>query len=197
MYAVGKGQSGESQSSTQAGGVPTKELADMNSLLNQPAPDFTLSDKNGTAHTLSGLRGKTVVLFFNEGLMCYPACWNQMAQLSSDSRLNTNNIESYSVVVDSAPNWAPAVQKMPELAQAKVLYDTEGSISREYGMLKAASSMHYGAYPGHSYIVIDPQGIVRYIFDDPRMAINNDKIAEKAQALSLSSAITASSTSAK
>ena len=185
MYSVGKGQNKEPQStnSTSSSGQ-VKELADMNALLNQLAPDFTLSDKNGIAHRLSDLRGKTVVLFFNEGLMCYPACWDQMARLSSDPRLNTNTIESYSIVVDVPSNWGPAVEKMPELAQAKVLYDTNNEISRAYGMLKANSSMHYGMFPGHSYVVIDPQGIVKYIFDDPRMAINNDKIAEKVQELS-------------
>jgi peroxiredoxin Q/BCP len=29
-----------------------------------PAPDFTLSDQNGTMLTLSALRGKRVVLYF-------------------------------------------------------------------------------------------------------------------------------------
>ena len=194
MYAVGKGQS----SSVSQSGAPVREIVDMNSLLNQPAPDFTLTDKNGTAVKLSDLRGKTVVLFFNEGLMCYPACWSQMSQLSSDSRLNTASVESYSIVIDAAPNWGPAVTKMPELAQAKVLYDTDSIVSKEYGMLKTTSSMHYGVYPGHSYVVIDPQGVVKYIFDDPRMAINNDKIAEQVQNLgSTVSSATSSSTSVK
>lgn len=179
MFAVGKGQGVSSSQSS----APAKELAHMKSLLNQPAPDFTLKDKNGAPVKLSDLRGKTVVLFFNEGLMCYPACWNQMAQLSSDSRLNTNLVKSYSIVVDAASNWGPAIAKMPELAQANVLYDDESDVSKMYGMLKAQSSMHYGVYPGHSYVVINPQGIVKYIFDDPRMAINNDKIVEEIQSL--------------
>jgi peroxiredoxin Q/BCP len=29
-----------------------------------PAPDFTLADQDGTEVSLSGLRGKTVVLYF-------------------------------------------------------------------------------------------------------------------------------------
>ena len=146
-------------------------------------PDIQLSDKDGKTFSPADLKGKKVVLFFNEGLMCYPACWNQMAQLSSDARLNTNSVESYSIVLDQASNWGPAINQMPSLAQAKVLYDVGGDVSREYGMLKAGSSMHYGIYPGHSYVVIDAQGIVKYIFDDPRMAINNDKIAEQVQEL--------------
>lgn len=174
MFTVGKNNS--DSSSVSQSNAPITELADMNSLLNKPAPDFTLADKTATTVKLSDLRGKTVVLFFNEGLMCYPACWDQMAELSSDSRLNTDTIKSYSVVVDAAKNWGPAIAQMPDLAKANVLYDTDRTVSKMYGMLKGTSSMHYGVYPGHTYIVIDPQGIVRYILDDPRMAINNDKL---------------------
>ena len=177
MFAGGRNSSASSLQSN----TPVIELADMNSLLNKLAPDFTLADKNGNAIKLSDLRGKTVVLFFNEGLMCYPACWNQMAQLSSDPRLNMETIESYSVVVDSVKNWGPAIKQMPELAKAAVLYDTDSTVSKMYGMLKGTSSMHYGIYPGHTYIIIDPSGIVRFVLDDPRMAINNDKLAEEIQ----------------
>lgn len=35
--------------------------------LNQPAPDFTLADFNGKPVSLSGLRGKNVVVVFNRG----------------------------------------------------------------------------------------------------------------------------------
>jgi peroxiredoxin Q/BCP len=177
MFAIGK----DSSSSQSAGSVT--ELADMNSLLNKPAPDFTLTDKAGVAQKLSDLHGKTVVLFFNEGLMCYPACWNQMAKLASDPRLNTDAVKSYSVVVDIVKNWAPAIAQTPELAKADVLYDTDSVVSKEYGMLKSTSSMHYAVYPGHTYVVIDPSGIVRFILDDPRMAINNDKLASEVQSL--------------
>ena len=41
-------------------------------------------------------------------------------------------------------------------------------------MLTLDSSMHYGSLPGHTYVIIDKEGIVRYVYDDPRMAINND-----------------------
>ncbi|MEB4615539.1 peroxiredoxin [Leucobacter sp. M11] len=38
-----------------------------------PAPDFTLTDQNGTTHTLSELRGTGVVLFFYPAAMT-PGC---------------------------------------------------------------------------------------------------------------------------
>jgi cytochrome oxidase Cu insertion factor (SCO1/SenC/PrrC family) len=37
------------------------------SATHQPAPDFTLSDGNGTSFSLSGQRGHKVVLYFYRG----------------------------------------------------------------------------------------------------------------------------------
>src|SRR3989344_6757684 len=45
------------------------------------APDFTLPDMEGNQVSLSSLLGKNVILFFNEGLMCYPACLDQVVEL--------------------------------------------------------------------------------------------------------------------
>lgn len=153
--------------------------SEIRDLVDKPAPDFSLADKDGKTYRLSELRGKTVVLFFNEGLMCYPSCWNQIVELSSDKRLNSDSVESYSIVVDSESNWGTAIAKMPRLAQAKVLFDAGKKVSSSLGMLDTPSSMHKGAYPGHSYVVIDAQGIVRFVYDDPRMGINNDLISRK------------------
>ncbi|HEU0080595.1 MAG TPA: redoxin domain-containing protein [Candidatus Paceibacterota bacterium] len=157
--------------------------SEIKDLVDKPAPDFSLADKDGNTLRLSELKGKTVVLFFNEGLMCYPSCWNQMVQLSSDPRLNSESVASYSIVVDSASNWGTAVAKMPKLAGAKVLFDTDKNVSSSLGMLATPSSMHKGAYPGHSYVVIDAAGVVRFVYDDPRMGINNDLISEKVDAI--------------
>jgi len=37
-------------------------LADAVAVVGQPAPDFTLTDTNGKAHSLADLKGKAVVL---------------------------------------------------------------------------------------------------------------------------------------
>jgi peroxiredoxin len=50
-------------------------------------------------------------------------------------------------------------------------------------MLTVNSSMHYGSYPGHTFVVIDKQGMVRSVFDDPNMGIDNDKVASELQSL--------------
>lgn len=149
----------------------------LNSMINKPAPDFSLTDRDGKVYSSDTLRGKNVVLFFNEGLMCYPACWNQIALLSQDRRFKSNDTVALSVVVDPKEDWQQAVNKMPELAQATVVFDNNASVSKKFGVLTAPSSMHPGLFPGHTYVVIDREGIIRYVLDDPNMGMHNDHLA--------------------
>ncbi len=81
-----------------------------------------------------------------------------------------------SLNVDAKNDWANAVKKMPELAAGVVLLDSDRSVSTAYGVLTTESSMHRGQYPGHSYVVVDTDGIVRFIWDDPQMAVRNKEI---------------------
>ena len=160
----------------------------LNDLVGKPAPAFSLADRDGTLYSLESLRDKNVILFFNEGLMCYPSCWNQIVSLSKDSRFNSEDTVVLSVVVDPPQDWQKAIDKMPELAQATVAFDQGGTVAEQYGMLITASSMHYGQLPGHTYVVIDKGGIVRYVFDDPNMGIRNDQLVAEIAELSRSSA---------
>ena len=148
-------------------------IADM---VDKPAPDFSLSDRDGKVYSLSELRGKNIILFFNEGLMCYPACWSQIASFPKDERFSNTGTVVLSIVVDSADDWQSAIEKMPELAAATVVFDKGATVSKQFDMLKSASSMHYGSLPGHTYVLIDKEGIVRHVFDDPNMAIHNDQL---------------------
>lgn len=142
------------------------------SLLNKPAPDFTLQTYNGENITLSSLKGRNVILFFSEGIMCYPACWNQMAEFGKDTELKNRNVAVLNIVLDDKNSWKDALAKMPELTKAIVLFD-DGKVANSYGVLTLASSMHRGQFPGHTYIVVDKEGVVRYTKDDPTMSIGD------------------------
>lgn len=157
--------------------------ASFDEMIGKPAPQFSLTDINGKEYSSENLKGKNVVLFFNEGLMCYPACWNQIAKFGSDSRFNSEDTLALSIVVDPKSQWKQAIDKMPELAAATTLFDDGGDVSRKFNVLKTPSSMHYGSLPGHTYVIIDKEGIVRDVYDDPRMAIRNDELFTKIQAL--------------
>lgn len=154
----------------------TNLTSQLENLIDKPAPDFSFTDLNGKIYSLENLRGKNIILFFNEGLMCYPACWDQIVAFGKDRRFEENNTVVLSVVVDPKEGWQKAINKMPELSLATIVFDERAMISKRYGALETKSSMHYGAYPGHTYVLIDKDGIVRYILDDPYMAIHNDQL---------------------
>ncbi len=147
-----------------------------NSLLNKPAPDFTLESYDGKKIALRSLKGKNVILFFNEGLMCYPACWNQIAMFGKDSQLQSKAV-ILNITVDPQNQWKQAVDKMPELLRAIVLFDSNKQVSSSYGTLALPSSMHKGKLPGHTYFLIDKEGIIRYVYDDPQMAIRDNELS--------------------
>ncbi|KKQ62196.1 MAG: hypothetical protein US82_C0017G0003 [Parcubacteria group bacterium GW2011_GWC1_38_22] len=161
--------------STKSGVAGKQKNVTMQSLVGKPAPAFKITDRQGKAYSNESLKGKKVVLFFNEGLACYPACWEQMKQLSSDSRLNNDDTITLSVVTDSIEGWQGATAKTSELAAIKVAFDQGAVASEVFGTISAPSSMH-GGVPGHSYVVIDTEGVVRFVLDDPKMGINNEKI---------------------
>ncbi len=145
-------------------------------LVGKSAPDFTLESYDGKKYSLSSLKGKSVLLFFNEGLMCYPACWNQIAAFGSDKEFSQKNTIVLNITVDPKIDWKDAVNKMPELGKATVLFDTDRNVSAAYGVMTLTSSMHRGQFPGHSYVIIDKEGIVRLARDDEQMAVRNKEL---------------------
>lgn len=151
--------------------------------IGEEAPDFSLEGIDGGTIRLGDYRGKNVVLFFNEGDMCYPACWEQIAALGNDKRFNTGDVVAFSIVVDTKNEWKRIVSQMPKLSDAKILFDAKKSVSSAYDVLSLPSSMHRGSYPGHTYFVIDKNGIIRYVLDDPSMGIRNDRLASEIEKL--------------
>ena len=154
-----------------------------NALIGQTAPDFELYSYNGEKIRLQEQRGKKVVLFFTEGVMCYPSCWNQIAAFGKDEVFKSEDTVVFSIVVDTKNEWKKAIDKMPELGDSTILFDLTKSVSKEYGVLSLSSSMHKGQFPGHTYLIIDKEGIVRFIKDDVQMAVRNDELKAELEKL--------------
>jgi len=66
---------------------------------------------------------------------------------------------------------------MPELAGATVLFDSNRQISQKYGVLTLPSSMHKGQFPGHTYVIINKEGIIKFVRDDVTMAVRNNELS--------------------
>lgn len=177
---TGNKESSETKSAVDLG---VKEKINFKEAVGQKAPDFELESIDGTLIKLSDYLGKNVVLFFNEGSMCYPACWDQMAELGNDSRFGTDNTVAFSIVTDPKSQWLDIVNKSTNLTKSKIIFDTSRSVSEAYDVLNLNSSMHPGSLPGHTYYVIDKEGIIRFTLDDPNMALANDKLISEIEKL--------------
>ncbi len=160
-----------------------KENLSFKDAVGKKAPMFRLENISASTVNLNDYKGKVVVLFFNEGSMCYPACWDQLKSLANDPRFSTDKVATFSIVGDSRGEWQEIIKKVSELANAKLLFDTTKAVSSAYDVLSLPSSMHRGSSPGHTFFVIDKEGIVRYTLDDQNMVIDNDKIFGEVQRL--------------
>src|SRR3989344_6980699 len=160
-----------------------KEKIYFKEAIGKKAPDFELESIAGEKIKLSDYLGKNIVLFFNEGSMCYPACWNQMAELGNDDRFDTESIAAFSIVTDPKSQWLDIVSKSTNLAKSKILFAPTRSVSKAYDVLNLNSSMHPGSLPGHTYFIIDKEGIIRFTMDDPYMALANDKLIREIEKL--------------
>ena len=124
-------------------------------VLNSPAPDFTLKDGNSADWRLSDHRGNVVVLLFYPGDET-PVCTRQMCSLRDrwDDYLATGaevvGISSDSI--ESHKNFA-AHHELP----LRLLSDSDGAVSRLYG----ARSLIPGRV-ARSVFVIDGNGILRH-----------------------------------
>jgi peroxiredoxin len=142
------------------------------------AQDFTLPDVNGGTFTLSAYRGKAnVLLFFNEGLSCAP-CLNQMTDLDQLNQQFTKlDVIVVSITGDSVnllSSWAHSGG--PQFG--RVLSDQNLAVSKMYDMLGSDKSMMPGTAPGHSFVLVDKSGMIKWRQDygPGIMYVPNDQI---------------------
>ncbi len=126
------------------------------------APGFTLPATSGGTVSLASLRGKTVLLYFQEGLDCQP-CWTQIQQLEAASaQVRAAGIDRvFSITTDPVNLLTQRVHDM-SLSTA-VLSDTSLTVSQaydanQYGMM--GTSMD-----GHSFILVGPTGKILWRAD--------------------------------
>ncbi len=126
------------------------------------APAMRLPSMTGKTYDLSSKRGKTVLLYFQEGLGCQP-CWDQIKDLEKQpEQLRSLGIdEMVSITTNDLENLQQKARD--ERISTPVLADPDLAVSEayaanQYGMMGTSAD-------GHSFIVVGPDGKIRHRAD--------------------------------
>ena len=125
------------------------------------APDFSLPDKDGKVHSLSGYRGQKVILYFYPAAST-PGCTTQ----ACDFRDNMASLQSAGyVVLGVSKDKLPALQKFADNENLgfPLLSDEDLSVHNAYGAY-GEKSMYGKKVMGvlRSTFVIDEGGIIEH-----------------------------------
>lgn len=121
-----------------------------------------LPSTTGGTYDLASRRGKRVLLYFQEGLMCQP-CWDQITDLEKDpASLRKLGIdELVSITNDDLGNLQQKV--IDEGIKAPVLADPDLRVSRAYEANKYG--MMGDSKAGHSFLIVGPTGRIEHRAD--------------------------------
>src|SRR5690348_7851042 len=146
------------------------------------APDFTLTNQDRQAVTLSAQRGRPVVLAF------FPAafssvCTKELCTFRDQlSRLNDANAQVYGISVDTFFTLK-AFQDAQHLT-FPLLSDFNKQVIREYGVYNE-DMIGLKGIAKRAVFVLDKQGVVRHreVLDDARNEPNYEKVFQAVKAM--------------
>ena len=139
------------------------------------APDFTLPDQAGNPVSLSGLRGKTVVLYFYPKADT-PGCTTQACGVR-DHRSDYERAGAVVLGVSPDPVKRTAAFDKKYGLGFPLLADEDHSVAEAYGVW-VEKSMYGRTYMGmeRSTFVIDPDGVVQEVFRKVKPAQHDDLV---------------------
>ena len=141
--------------------------------INSTAPDFTLRTTADTTVTLSRLRGRPVLIYFNEGAGC-AACIVQMAEIEKlKAGFDALGVTVLPVVMNTKTDIAADLNRYG--VTTPFLLD-DGTVSSAYGTL--GKGMH-ADLPGHSFVLIDAAGTQRWYGEYPSMWLDPDALLDE------------------
>lgn len=136
------------------------------------APAFTGRDvSSGAPITSSGLRGRNVLLFFSEGVMCQ-ACLEQIQSLEQRSaQLRQRELTLISITTDPPETLRQAVREYD--ITTPMISDQSRATSSAYGAV--GQGMHPDT-DGHTFVLIDRTGHIRWRRDYTTMYIPPERL---------------------
>lgn len=122
------------------------------------APAIRLSASDGSTFDLSTRRGKSVLIFFQEGVGCQ-SCWEQLKEI--ESNLSAFKAQGIDEVVTVTGDPADALRQKVALEglRSPVLSDPGLAVSLTYHA--NGFGMMGNSADGHSFIVVGPDGRIR------------------------------------
>ncbi|HEX9549396.1 MAG TPA: redoxin domain-containing protein, partial [Acidimicrobiales bacterium] len=123
------------------------------------APAIDLASSAGGRFDLSAQRGRTVLLYFQEGVGCEP-CWTQIRDIErSWSRFQALGVDEM-VSITGNPLSDIRTKVADEGLQTPVLADPDLAVSKsyhanQYGMMGTSAD-------GHTFILVGPDGTIRW-----------------------------------
>lgn len=152
-------------------------------LLDAPAPPFTLMNANGEPVTLDSLRGQWTVLYFypkddTPGCTCEAEEFTKLLEDFQDLQARVIGISG-----DSPESHRKFMRQYG--LQVELLSDPHHEVMRQYGAWKQEQPA--GERPGgkavRSTMIIDPQGVVRYHWPHVQPEGHAEEVRRKLQEL--------------
>ncbi|MGH2726898.1 MAG: peroxiredoxin family protein, partial [Actinomycetota bacterium] len=128
----------------------------------EPAPPMRLASTAGGVFELGSMRGRTVALYFQEGIMCQP-CWDQLKDIEKNfDQFRSLGVDSI-VSITHDPLDALKQKVADESLSTPLLSDPGVAVSKTYeanlfGMMGTSTN-------GHSFVVVGPDGIIKWRAD--------------------------------
>lgn len=143
----------------------------------QPAPDFSLPGHDGVIHTLSGYKGKTVVLYFYPKDMT-PGCTDEACQFRD---IHDRLLREKAVVIGVSPDPPEKHVRFIEKYQLPflLLSDQDHKTARAYKAW-GKKKMYGKEYQGilRTTFIIGPEGNIAHIFEKVKVTGHAAEILE-------------------
>jgi peroxiredoxin len=144
-------------------------------ILGAPAPSFELASTDGHTVSLADHLGHDVLLYFSEGVGC-DSCFYQQASIEAEQqRLTDAELMVVPVVVNPATDVRRELDRFG--LTTPFLIDTDRSVSAAYDTIGRG---HHADLPGHSFVLVDREGTLRWRLDEPSMFVEPSRLIEGA-----------------
>lgn len=151
--------------------------------IGDPAPDFTLSDQNGTQHTLSNYRGNWVLLYFYPKDNT-PGCTKEACAFrDAFPEFEKLDMPIFGISTDSVNSHAKFAAKY-ELSFT-LLADENKEVVQLYGVW-GKKKLYGKEYEGthRMSFLIDPQGKIAKIYEKVKPETHAEEVLRDVRALS-------------